>query len=165
MIVWFNGPSQKELLHIPIQTDEIGCNYIRQIRKVNHVVCYDAEVVNNIEIEDGVNYYTRVHWASLPIWKPIANSYGTGINSGLLAIILAQNISKETIYVIGCDWGVQKQSVFTYAKGSKLRKYNNGMRDVMFELAKQSPIVVVNDNVPDVKVPVISKFEFLQTIQ
>ncbi len=165
MIVWFNGPSQKELLSIPKQPVEIGCNYIRQVRDVNHVVCYDAEVVNNIDIEDDVTYHTRVDWATPPIWKSIVNPYGTGINSGLLAVILAQKMTKEKIYIIGCDWGIQKHSVFQYEQGSKLRKYSNSMRDVMFQLAKQSPIVVVNNGTPDVRVPVITKFEFLKTIQ
>lgn len=165
MIVWFNGPSQKELLFIPQQPVEIGCNYITQVRRVDHVVCYDAEVINNIEIEQGIKYHTRSFWAQPPVWNEIENDYGCGINSGLLAIILAKQLTKDNIYVIGCDWGLEKSSVFKYAHKTNGRKYSNAMSDVLKELNKTNQIKIVNDRIPDVQVPVISKFEFLQTIQ
>ena len=47
-IVWFNGASRKGLEDkFPLQDIEVGCNYIRRDRKVNHVVCFDYGMVND----------------------------------------------------------------------------------------------------------------------
>ena len=73
MIVWFNGLSQRQLIDIPKRGLEIGCNYIRRVRPVDFVVAYDADVINKIQREDRVVYYTRPDFAVGDEWLKIGD--------------------------------------------------------------------------------------------
>lgn len=160
-IVWFNGPSQEKLINtLPPQECEIGCNYIQTRRPVHYVCAYDKPVVDSIQIDPSIGYYTIPENAHLPHWKPIMDPLTSGINSGLLAVILATQLSISPIYIIGCDWGLSEASVFIYDRVS-LRKYTNSMKRVLNKLANKNPIYVINDHLPDVDVPVITTLDFL----
>lgn len=160
IIVWFNGPSQRSIIRTtPRHHTEIGCNYIRRDRRVPYVVAYDAPVVNSITLEDGVTYYTRKEHV-IAGWRGIQDPLIQGINSGIAAVIVATQISRDDIYIVGCDWGLTNETVYDYGRG-ELRKYSNPMKKVLGQLAQRNPIFVVNDKMPDVPVPIVSKYEFL----
>jgi len=160
-IVWFNGPSQETLIRsLPPQDCEIGCNYIQTRRAVHYVCAYDKAVVDSIQRDPTIGYYTRIEHAHLPYWKGITDPCVSGINSGLLAVIMATQLSADPIYIIGCDWGLSDASVFVYEHTSD-RKYNNSMRAVLKKLAVRNPTYVVHDKNPDVPVPVLSNTQFL----
>jgi hypothetical protein len=160
MIVWFNGLSQRQLIDIPKRGLEIGCNYIRRVRPVDFVVAYDGDVINNIEREPSVIYYTRPAQAVGDKWLRIGEDNVQGLNSGCLAVLLATKLSKNTIYIIGCDWGLNLNTVFDYGKGEQ-RKYNNQQKKFIRQLAKDHDIVVVNDQKVDVPVEIITSQQFI----
>ena len=160
MIVWFNGLSQRQLIDIPKRGLEIGCNYIRRVRPVDFVVAYDADVINKIQREDRVVYYTRPDFAVGDEWLKIGDHTTQGLNSGCLAVLLATKLSAKTIYIIGCDWGLNLKTVFDYGKGEQ-RKYNNQQKKFLRRLAKDHHIVVVNDQKVDVPVEIISSDTFI----
>ena len=159
MIVWFNGLSQKPLLDIPKRGFEIGCNYIRRIRPVDFVVAYDPDVINKIEREENIVYYTRPHYATAGEWHRIGDDNLQGLNSGCLAVLLATKLTHKRIYILGCDWGLNLKTVFDYGKGEQ-RKYNNQQKKFIKQLAQEHEIVVVNDNKVDVPVEIITSTEF-----
>ena len=139
---------------------EIGCNYIRRVRPVDFVVAYDPGVINNIQQEDQVVYYTRPDYAMPGSWLRIGEDNVQGLNSGCLAVLLATKLSKNTIYIIGCDWGLNLKTVFDYGKGEQ-RKYNNQQKKFIRQLAKDHDIVVVNDQKVDVPVEIITSQQFI----
>jgi hypothetical protein len=149
MIVWFNGLSQKPLLDIPKRGFEIGCNYIRRVRPVDFVVAYDPDVINKIEREENIVYYTRPHYATAGQWHRIGDDNLQGLNSGCLAVLLATKLTHKPIYIIGFDYGKGEQ-----------RKYNNQQKKFIGQLAQEHEIVVVNDNKVDVPVEIITSTEF-----
>lgn len=160
-VIWWNGPSQEKLIYsLPPQECEIGCNYIQTRRPVHYVCAYDKPVVDSIKRDPSIGYYTRPEHAHLPYWKSVTDPLISGINSGLLAVIVATHMSMNPIYIIGCDWGLSEASVFIYDRPS-IRKYTNNMKNVLAKLSQRNLIFVVNDRVPDVPVPVISNLEFL----
>lgn len=161
ILVWFNGPSRQSIIETtPPKPVEIGCNYIRRDRSVPHVVAYDASVVNSIELEAGVSYHTRTEHV-IAGWRGINDPLIQGVNSGIAAVILATQLSKDNIYIIGCDWGINNHTVYDYGRG-ELRKYSNPMRKVLKRLTQRNSIHVVSDQLPDVPVPIISKYRFLE---
>lgn len=159
MIVWFNGHSQRQLLDLPKRGLEIGCNYIRRVRPADFVVAYDPDVINNIEQEQGVVYYTRPDYAIPDKWHRIGQDCIQGMNSGCLAVLLATKLTHKPIYIIGCDWGLNTKTVFDYGKGEQ-RKYNNQQKKFLKQLAQHNEIVVVNDHKVDVPVEIISSADF-----
>jgi len=160
-VVWFNGPSQENLIHsLHPQECEIGCNYIQTRRPVHYVCAYDKQVVDSIQRDPSIGYYTRIEHAHLPHWKAVMDPLVSGINSGLLAVILATKLNKDPIYIIGCDWGLNEKSVFDY-KRITLRKYTNAMKKILSKLTQRNPIFVVSDSTPDVPVPIVSNYNFL----
>lgn len=164
-IVWFNGPSRQDLIKsFPLQETEIGCNYIRRDRPVQHVVCFDDGMVkqNNKNLEPGVQYYTRDAYQKPP-WK-VVHQWSTvdPQNSGMMALLLATQISGDPIYILGLDWGISTESVYTYRHRPSPRKYTNSSKRQLRRLAEQFKITVVNDDVPDVDVEVIGKKAFLE---
>lgn len=159
MIVWFNGLSQRRLIDIPKRGLEIGCNYIRQNRLVDFVVAYDSRVINNISPEPDVVYYTRQTNQIPGSWHRVGEGDMNGLNSGCLAVLLATKLTHKTIYIIGCDWGLNLKTVFDYGKGEQ-RKYNNQQKKFLKQLAKDNEILVVNDHKVDVPVEIISSAEF-----
>lgn len=159
MIVWFNGLSQRQLIDIPKRGFEIGCNYIRRVRPVDFVVAYDPDVINKIEREEGIVYYTRPDFAVGDQWLKIGEQPIQGLNSGCLAVLLATKLTYKRIYIVGCDWGLNLKTVFDYGKG-ETRKYNNQQKKFIRQLAQEHDIVVVNDQKVDVPVEIISSAEF-----
>ena len=138
---------------------EIGCNYIRRVRPVDFVVAYDPGVINNIQQEDQVVYYTRPAYAMPGSWLRIGEDNVQGLNSGCLAVLLATKLTHKPIYIIGCDWGLNLKTVFDYGKGEQ-RKYNNQQKKFLKQLARHNEIVVVNDDKVDVPVEIITSAEF-----
>ena len=159
MIVWFNGLSQRQLIDIPKRGFEIGCNYIRRVRPVDFVVAYDARVINKIEREQDVVYYTRETNHSPGIWHRVGDGDMNGLNSGCLAVLLATKLTHKPIYIIGCDWGLNLKTVFDYGKGEQ-RKYNNQQKKFIGQLARENEIIVVNDEKVDVPVEIITSSQF-----
>ena len=164
-IVWLNGPSRQDLLTaFPLQENEIGCNFIRRDRAVNHVVCFDQGTVkeNNKNIEAGVKYYTRdayqkPPWNVVHQWRSVDPQ-----NSGMMALLLATHISQDPIYILGMDWGISTRSVYTYEGRQSPRKYTIGCKRQLKILSQTHKITAVNDGVPDVDIPVIGKKAFIE---
>jgi len=164
-ILWLNGPSRQDLLSaFPLQENEIGCNFIRRDRPVGNVVCFDQGTVkeNNKNIETGVNYYTRdayqkPPWNVVHQWRSVDPQ-----NSGMMALLLATQISRDPIYILGLDWGITTKSVYEYPSGPSERKYTLGCKRQLKILSETHKITVVNDGVPDVDIPVIGKKAFLE---
>lgn len=165
-IVWWNGKSRQDLTcSLPLQLIEAGCNYIRRDRDVKIVCAFDDTVIKRIQEEKDVHYFTIAERARLPMWQCVHDPLLRGTNSGLIAIRVVQHINRQPVYVIGCDWGINTDSVYEAEYGSEgTRKYTNGMKRVLDIYAQTSPIIFVNDAKPDVNQPVISKIEFLSKI-
>jgi len=146
---------------------EIGCNYIQQIRPVDAVCAFDIEVVQNTRTEPSTLYYTRAD-AHMAGWRLVDNHIVSGANSGILACWVAVNEFNYDgdIYIIGCDWGLTDHSRFdtVYGKGAT-RKYNNNSKKKMQRLFERHSVFVVNDQTPDVSLPVITQRQFLRQIQ
>lgn len=164
-IVWFNGASRKGLEDkFPLQDIEVGCNYIRRDRKVNHVVCFDDGMVNELSknLEDGVKYYTRssyqkASWIVVKQWKTV-----DPMNSGMMALLLATRLSKEDIYILGMDWGLSDISVYDYGKNKdSIIKYTNGCKRQVKILSETHKIIAVHNGLPDIDIPIIDKKSFL----
>ncbi len=168
MIIWFNGPSQRSLAEtLPRQDAEIGCNYIEKIRPVDAVCAFDIDVVLKLRTLSPTLYYTRAD-ARVDGWRLVNNDIVSGANSGILACWVAVNEFNYDgdIYIIGCDWGLTDHSRFDgiYGKGAT-RKYTNHGKKKMQRLFERHSVFVVNDEMPDVPVPVISEKQFLRKIQ
>ena len=164
-IVWFNGPSRQDLLTaFPLQENEIGCNFIRRDRPVQNVVCFDQGTTkeNHKNLEQGVKYYTRSAyqkppWIVVQQWKTVDPQ-----NSGMMALLLATQISRDPIYILGMDWGISTDSVYTYPGRSSPRKYTIGCKRQVKILSETHKITAVNDDIPDVDIPVIGKKAFIE---
>ena len=93
-------------------------------------------------------------------------------NSGILAIQLAHNLTdrkNENIYVLGCDWGLTKHSVYDYGdirgKAKPLKHTNHCIKHLYYMNNTDNNIFVVNDDKPDVTIPVITIKQFLEKLQ
>ena len=180
-IVWLNGPSRQSLIKtLPQQNIEIGCNYIRNDRKVDHVVCFDQPMMKLLKQEEGVKYWTRNYYANIPpfrdVWssvKPIDGKFRVEAqNSGLLAIQLAHNLTdrkKDNIYIIGCDWGITKETSYDYShvrgKHKPLKHTNHCIKQLYYMNQTDNNIFIVHNDKPDVTIPIITIKDFLQKIQ
>lgn len=165
MIIWFNGPSRDKLVKtLPRQTLEIGCNFIERVRPVDVVCAFDPEVTAAIPEQAGRLYYTRPE-ASGHHWNIIRHRDVQGTNSGILACWVATQYPRERIYIIGCDWGLSDNSTddHIYKKGPA-RKYTNNIRRTMERMFDGLDIAVVNDQVPDVKFPIITQEQLLEQL-
>jgi len=162
-IVWFNGLSRNQLLNkFPLQENEIGCNFIRRDRAVGHVVCFDQEIVkeNNKNIEQDVKYYTRDAYQKPP-WNIVHQCHGVDpINSGMLAVLLATNLAQDPVYIIGCDWGLNHNSVYNYGKVSP-HKYTNSCNRHIRLMSKTHKIIAVHDQLPDIDCEIMHNKSFL----
>ena len=143
---------------------EIGCNYIQEVRDVDHVCAFDIKVVEDIKIKSNTQYHTRPE-GQFPGWKIIDNAFTSGGNSGLIACCLASMIATDKIYIIGCDWGLTDNSSddHIYQKGP-MRKYTNNIKKSMSVILKGMEVWIVNDLEPDVPFNIISTNKFLSTI-
>ena len=176
-IVWLNGPSRQNLIDtLPRQNIEIGCNYILNDRQVDHVCCFDQPMIKKLVRQDNVKYWTRNYYAKPNEWndvKPIAGKFRVEAqNSGILAIQLAHNLTdrkKDNIYIIGCDWGITKDTVYDYGdirgKAKPLKHTNHCIKHLYYMNQTDNNIFVVNDQQPDVTIPVITIKHFLEKLQ
>lgn len=159
-IVWFNGPSRNDLINaLPRQKLEIGCNYISDDRKIDYVCVYDRVIKEKLKILPNIKYRTIARNAHLPHWQPVPNSEDA-INSGMLAVLLATQISQEPIYIIGCDWGLNEDTVYDYGRG-RMRKYNNHCKKYLDRLSLSHNISIVHNDKPDVRINIIKTDRFL----
>lgn len=163
-IIWFNGPSSRELMHMPKTTTEIGCNHIYRLRPVDHVVCYDWEVLGSIPQGN----YQR--WCRNGIKHPDFEEITYVMTeqpqqSGLLAVHLAIKLRMDKVYILGCDWGITDKSIFRYdTLHPSPVKYNNNAKRLLKTLSQKINLVVVNRSIPDVDVPVLSTDRFLEDL-
>tara|TARA_R110002012_G_scaffold51408_1_gene132944 strand:- start:1814 stop:2320 length:507 start_codon:yes stop_codon:yes gene_type:complete len=164
ILVWLNGPSAELLIDsIPRQSFEIGCNYIEKRRSVDAVCAYDINVVQTIKLQKNIQYYTRPD-AVMPFWKVLQGLSGT--NSGILAFHVATLQPKQPIYIIGCDWGLTSESIFQseYNQKESNRKYVNAHKRIVKRMFENHTVKVINDQIPDIDLPVISINEFQKQI-
>jgi len=177
-IVWLNGPSRQPLIKtLPQQNIEVGCNYIRNDRKVNHVVCFDQPMMKALTIEPVVTYWTRGYYAKPNMWNTVKNIEGRfrveAQNSGILAIQLAHNLTdrkKDNIYIIGCDWGLSNDTAYDYSSVRGKNKYplkhsNHCIKHLYYMNKTDNNIFIVHNDKPDVTIPIITIKDFLQKIQ
>jgi len=163
IIVWFNGPSRQKLIDkFPIQPHEIGCNHIRRDRAVQHVCVFDKILFKEIPHEKGVHYYTHPAWAKQP-WIPVEHPRAHPLNSGTLAILLANKLCADPIYILGCDWGITRDSVYDYQRKEQT-KYGNLCKKVFNIIAQEHTVTVVHDAKPDVDQHIITTSQFLDLI-
>lgn len=149
-LVWFNGPSSIDLHQsIPLQSNEIGCNYIQQHRPVNHVVVFDRALRSTMEIDPTVTYHGCNGQKQLPHWQEVCyTTLDQPNNSGLLAVRLAMNLQFCTIYILGCDWGTSNQSIFDhrYNKLQHIDKMTNPGRTLLERWGREQDIILVGAN-------------------
>jgi len=163
IIIWFNGPSRQKLIDkFPIQSTEIGCNFIRQDRAVQHVCIFDRSLWSKITHDDGVKYYTHPAWQKTP-WHTASHPFAEAANSGMLAVMVAYRLSTDPIYILGCDWGLTKQSVYEYSRKEQI-KYGNLTKKSLNTINKERDIFVVHDSRPDVDQNIITTDKFLDLI-
>lgn len=163
IIVWFNGPSRQKLIkQFPLQNIEIGCNYIRNDRAVQHVCVFDKSIFNKISYEENVYYYTHPAWAKKP-WIPVEHQRAHPLNSGTLAVLLAYKLSIDPIYIIGCDWGITRDSVYNYQHKNQT-KYGNLCKKAINIIEQDRKIIIVHDEKPDVDQNIITTSQFLDII-
>jgi hypothetical protein len=165
-LVWFNGESA-ELFHkwLPPQNLEVGTNFIQEKRPV-HVVCaYDIPIIKQIKLDPTTEYYTRPDGQS-PGWKVLTDLRLGGTNSGMLAVYVALQKSSGPIYILGCDWGLNDQSIFDqrYGHTQTKTKYNNGMKRTLKSICQNRLVYVINNNKVDTPLPVMSVDNFLLQI-
>lgn len=149
--VWFNGPSARALHHIPAAACEIGCNYILDDRPVHHVCMFDRDVLNQIQIQQGVQYWTRklhttqtVHYFTSEVQS---------LCSGTLALTLALHLGMQEIFLFGFDWCINNDSIYDDQyrfRKRKPSKYNKYKIETINTLAQKMRINVVHDVVRDI---------------
>lgn len=159
-LVWFNGPTSLDLHNkIPPQPQEIGCNYILQHRAVNHVVAMDRALRPSITIQPNVQYYGCNGHKQLPHWQEVLyTTLDQPQNSGLLAVRLAMNLKFKPIYVLGCDWGANDQSIFDakYGNQRRISKMTNPGRKLLERWGREHDIVLVGSNPALIRIQNIS---------
>jgi hypothetical protein len=149
-IVWFNGPSMKQFLDIPMQDVEVGCNFIRKIRSVHHVCAFDQQVVDRLEQEKNVSYWTRDRCLIQGFKTP--ESKWPSYDSGTLALNVASVISNEPIHLLGFDWSETDKSVFNKLytwRDHDPQKASSHKIKLIMNIATTSKIIVVHKNRKD----------------
>ena len=168
-IIWFNGPSRNALLDLPHHFTEIGCNYILQDRRVDHVVAYDARVVNTVPATEGVQRWSTrsggfTDWPRG--WREVRMpTYRRPEQSGTLAVALADQLRFRRLWILGCDWGINTKTIYDYGCGRSARKHTNSQKRLMEHWAQRLDIHVVADRTRDVSVPHITQVQFREWYQ
>ena len=161
-LVFFNGPSLNHYMSLPKRFTEIGCNYIESIRpSVDHIVCYDPEMRDQIPQSQGKKYWCKNGNRS-ETWGEICYPMiDTPQCSGTLAVRLALQLGFTTIWVLGCDWGHSDQSVFQDRyRSQSAKKYSNSKVRQMDRWMKDKDIRIVSDNNLAFKKKPVSLAEF-----
>jgi len=157
-VIWFNGPSHREWLHLPRALVEIGCNYFADVRPVDHICCYDDRMKASLTLRPDIQYWCRNGQRGQG-WNEVTYvNTDNPENSGMMAIKLAINLGHQRIRVIGCDWGLERASVFEsrYLNASPGKKYNNHSRKLLKSWSLRRDIKFIHHGPIDVPVPVIS---------
>ena len=145
-IVWFNGPSARAFHHIPAQSLEIGCNFILNHRYVHHVCAYDQQCVDRIPLKDGVQYWTRRRCQNTQF--NLVDSTIPYYDSGTLALVLANTLTAEPIYLLGCDWGQTNASVYdklyVWRQHQPVKTTNEKFK-VLRQVAQQQELYIVHE--------------------
>lgn len=163
-IIWFNGPSQLDLVdRLPPQDQEIGCNHIYRNRSVDHVCVYDWQMLDKIALGP------HQVWCRSGIKHPKFTEVPYPLrlqphNSGVLALHLARHLKWDHAYIIGCDWGVSNHSAYDYGDRNSVLKYTNSQKQIVEEISATLKLYVVNDNEVDLRVDRISVRSFLEAV-
>ena len=162
-IIWFNGPSQLDLVdRLPPQDQEIGCNMISGRRSVDHVCVYDWQMLDKIAAGPRLwcrNGIKHPRFTEVPYPLRLQPH-----NSGVLALHLARHLKWDHAYIIGCDWGVSNQSVYDYGDRNSVLKYTNSQKHIVEEISATLKLCVVNDKPVDLRVDQIAIDNFLQVL-
>jgi len=161
-IVFFNGESVKPFLSIKKLYEEYGCNYIQEHRQVDNVVCYDNQTMNKINpLTPGIKYWARPQWHKHPWLKDDYPQEWDPTCSGLYALWIARQHKK--IYILGCDWEINDDSIFDnnygyvdvkvtrYDKSGeghssvKPRKFSNARKKWLERFAEKYKIAMVHE--------------------
>lgn len=155
--VFFNGPSVGQLLDIPRQPLEIGCNFIEQHRQVDHVCAYDRPVIDRLTaggLTPDVGYWTRRQHQRDP-WRTVESqiTYGTwrhhtGFCSGTLALALAVQLGVKRIVLLGLDWQETNASIFDHRyewRANQPIKHNRQKQDFLRHISEITQLDVVHD--------------------
>jgi len=165
-IVWFNGPSARQLWDMDPCHVEIGCNFIEQHRDVDHVCAYDRPCIEKIQQSPGVQYWTR-HALRSDTW-PAPESRFQPFDSGTLAVVVAHQLRVESMYIIGCDWQHTNESVFDRAytwRNYQPKKASLPKQKLLERINLSVPITVVTDRPWRMEVDFIRPKEFLRDIR
>tara|TARA_Y100001938_G_scaffold24034_1_gene31480 strand:- start:938 stop:1486 length:549 start_codon:yes stop_codon:yes gene_type:complete len=158
--VWFNGPSVRQFLDMPPQPVEIGCNFIEQHRRVDHVCAYDRPVIEKLTkagLREHVQYWTRRHFKTerfreVPI-DQFGFKHGAGFDSGTLALSVAFVLGCEKITLLGFDWHITNDSLYdqdyTWRNGKRPIKFTLAKKNFIEELGEKMHIEIVHDDVRD----------------
>jgi hypothetical protein len=147
-IIWFNGPSAADFYHIN-SGFEIGCNFISDRRRVQHVCVYDGEVMSRLKIKDDVQYWTRKNFTT-DVFKLVDTNTKYSC-SGTMAVQLALNLELKDVYLLGCDWTHTDRSVFDNLYGWRTtlpKKVNNVRLKIIENIAPEINLIHVTDRPP-----------------
>jgi hypothetical protein len=131
MLIWFNHPSVASIATtLPLQPNEIGCNYFYQIRPTAHIVVYDPQTRDLITKDTkNTKMFNTTFWAKNGFKTAFFKEVITPTrlrpqDSGTLAIALALwHLSAKDITIIGCGWHKNDTSslfdqYYTHKKGA-----------------------------------------------
>ena len=162
-VVWFNGPSSHDWLGAPRWCWEIGCNSRLQDRPMDAVVIYDRQLLGHERRDHArrdTQFYTR---EAAPGYLAVPGIPGIHAEqSGTLAVQLAVVSGHRDIFIVGCDWGVDRSTVYQYPHASGPVKYTNSQRQVLQRLAERPGVTisVVADQPRDVNLPHIRSVDY-----
>jgi hypothetical protein len=160
-LIWFNGPSQADWLHLPAYPLEIGCNYFADVRPVHHICCFDDRMKSAIIKKPGINYWCR-NGHSGNGWNEVTYPMTEEPqNSGLMAVKLAIDLGCARIRIVGCDWGRYDYSVFEsrYLNATPGKKYDNHSRSLLKKWSMFADIAFVSSFSLDVPVAHLCKID------
>ena len=152
-IVWFNGPSAEFWLQtLHKQQVEIGCNYIYQDRRVDHVCVYDHQMLPLIK--DGPHKLWCRNGIKDPRYEEVNyTARQQPHNSGAMAIRLAINLKLDHVFVLGCDWGITNKSRYDYGPRNSELKYTNSQKRLIERCQDEIDMTFITATRIDIDVP------------
>jgi hypothetical protein len=131
------------------------------------VVVFDHALRPNINIDPGVTYYGCNGHKQLPTWQEVLyTTLDQPHNSGLLAVRLAMNLNFSTVYILGCDWGLNNHSIFDaqYKKTQVIDKMSNPAKQLLERWGTQHDIVLVGHNPAGIRIRNITVNDLTNTL-
>jgi hypothetical protein len=131
------------------------------------VVVFDCALRPNIDIDPEVTYYGCNGHKQLPTWQEVLyTTLDQPHNSGLLAVRLAMNLKFSTIYILGCDWGLDNHSIFDaqYKKTQVIDKMSNPSKKLLERWGRQHDIVLVGHNPAGIRIRNITVNDLIDTL-